>query len=71
MSQADTVSSVSYLIDKDMVKESVGKMKNGEAAGPSGVVSEVVKYLVYQMIKEEVILPEKNLALLNKWEGDL
>ena len=49
-----------------MVKESVGKMKNGEAAGPSGVVSEVVKYLVYQMIKEEVILPEKNLALLNK-----
>ena len=32
-----------YLIVKDMVREPNSKMKNGKAAGQSGVVSEMVK----------------------------
>ena len=36
LSQAFTVSSVPHFIDKDMVSESLSKMKNGKAAGPSG-----------------------------------
>ena len=43
MSQADTVSSVPRLKDKNMVRESISKMKNENAAGSSGVVSEMVK----------------------------
>ena len=34
---------VAHLIDKDMVIELSIKVKNGKAAGPSGVVSEMVK----------------------------
>ena len=43
LSQADTVSSVSRLMDKDIVRESIIKMKYGKAGGPTGVVSEMVK----------------------------
>ena len=43
LSQADTVINVHHLIEKDMVRESISKMKNGKAAGPLGVVSEMVK----------------------------
>ena len=46
MSQTDTVSSVLHLTDKDMVRGLISKMKNGEAAGPTGVVSEIVKTAV-------------------------
>ena len=35
--------SVPCLIDKDIVKESISKMKNGKAAAQSGLVSEMVK----------------------------
>ena len=38
LSQADKVSGIPYLIEKDMVKESIRKMRIGKAAGPSGVV---------------------------------
>ena len=34
---------VPYLIKKDLVRESISKMKNGKDAGQSGVVSEMVK----------------------------
>ena len=46
LSQTNTVSSVLHLIDKDMVRGLISKMKNGEAAGPTGVVSEIVKTAV-------------------------
>ena len=41
--QADTITIISYSIDKDMVRESISKKKNRKAAGLSGVVSEMVK----------------------------
>ena len=64
--QADTVSSVPCLIEKNIVRESVIKMKNGKAAGPSGVVSYMLKAageagvhmitdLVNQIIVERII----------------
>ena len=37
LSQADTVSGVPHLIDKDMVRESISNMKNGKTAGPPDV----------------------------------
>ena len=42
--RTDTVSGVpwSRLIDKDMVRESISKINNGKAAGPPGVMSEMV-----------------------------
>ena len=43
LSQADTITSIPYSIDKDMVRESISKKKNGKAAELSGVVSEMVK----------------------------
>ena len=43
LSQADTIKNVRHFIDKDMIRESISKMKNGKAAGPSGLVSEMVK----------------------------
>lgn len=43
MSQANKVSGVSSVISKDMVRESVSKMKNRKTAGPSGLVSKLVK----------------------------
>ena len=44
--QGDTVSSAPCLIEKDMVRESISKMKNGGAAGTSSVVLEMVKSAV-------------------------
>ena len=44
--QGDTVSSARCLIEKDMVRESISKMKNGKAAGTSSVVLEMVKSAV-------------------------
>ena len=43
LSGADTASGVPCLIDKDMVRASISKMKNWNAAGLSRVVSEMVK----------------------------
>ena len=43
LSQADTITSISCSIYKDMVRESISKTKNGKAAELSGVVSEMVK----------------------------
>ena len=43
MSQADTITSIPCSIDKDMVRESISKIKNGKAAELSGAVSEMVK----------------------------
>ena len=42
LSQADTITSVPCLIDKDMVRESISKIKKGKAAVLSGVLSEMV-----------------------------
>ena len=39
----DTVSGVSRLIDTDMARESISEMKNGKAAAPLCVVSEMVE----------------------------
>ena len=36
-------SGVPRLIDKDMIRDSLSKMKNGKAAAPSGVVPEMAK----------------------------
>ena len=43
LSQAHTVSGATCLIDKDLVRKSVSKMKNGKATGTSGLVQEMVK----------------------------
>ena len=43
LAQADTVSSIPFLIDIDMLRESISMMKNGKTAGPSGLGSEMVK----------------------------
>lgn len=43
LSHADTVGSVTHLIEQDMVCESISKIKNRKAAWASGVVSEIVK----------------------------
>ena len=75
MSQVVTVSSIPFLIDKVMVRESTSKMKNGKAAGRSGVVSEMVKSageadvdiitdIVNQTKLEGVIPAEGDIGLL-------
>ena len=38
LSQADTITSVPYSIDKDTVRESISKIKNGKTAELPGVV---------------------------------
>ena len=43
LSKADTVSGIPCLIEKAMVHESISKLRNGKAAGPSGVVSEMAR----------------------------
>lgn len=40
-----SVSEVSHLIDKDMVREPVSKMKNGKTAWQLGLMSEILKAL--------------------------
>ena len=40
--QEDTMSSVPLLIGKDMLRESISKMKDGKAATSSGLASEIV-----------------------------
>lgn len=47
MSQSDIVSGL-CLIDKGMVRKSSSKMKNGKAAGPLGLTSEIVKSAGYK-----------------------
>ena len=37
------MSSVPLLIGKDMLRESISKMKDGKAGTPSGLASEIVK----------------------------
>ena len=41
--QADIITSIPCSIDKDMIRESISKIKNGNAAELSGVVSEMLK----------------------------
>lgn len=43
MFQADRVSGIPSVIDNCMVRDSISKMKNRKAVGPSDVVSEMVK----------------------------
>ena len=43
LSQGDANTSIPSSIDKDMVRESISKIKNGKAAELPGVVSEMVK----------------------------
>ena len=70
--QEDTVSDVLRFIDKVMVRESINKMSNGKAVGPSSIVSEMVKTagkagvdmiidLLNQIIFQEVIPAEWEL----------
>ena len=75
LSQADTVSDIPCLSDKDMVRKSVSKIKKEKAARPSGVVSEIVKAagetevdmitdLINQIIVEGVISVEWELCTI-------
>ena len=43
LSQADIITNIPCTIDKDLVRESISKIKNGKAAELSGVVPEMVK----------------------------
>ena len=84
MSQTDTVSGITSVIDKEMVRDLISKMKNGKAAGPLGVVSEMVKAageeevdmiinLVNQIIVEGIILTKWKLSTIgnsNKGKGN-
>ena len=79
--EADIVSSSAIYITKDMVAKAVQKMKNGKAAGPSGIVSEMVKAagdagidmitnLVNCIIAEGVIPSDWELStILNCYKG--
>ena len=79
--QGYTVTGVSRLINKVMVRESMSKMKNGIAAGPSGILSEVVKAveeagvdmitdLVNQIMVEGVFPAEWELStIVNFYKG--
>ena len=81
LSKTDVVSGVPRLIDKDMVRKSISKMRNGKAAGPSGVLSEMVKAtgkagvgmitdLLNQIIIEGVIPAEWKLrTVINCYQG--
>ena len=43
LSQGDTISSILWSIHKEMVRESIDKIKNVKTAGLSDVVSEMIK----------------------------
>ena len=43
MPRVDTVGGVLCLIEKGMLSESISNIKNGKTAGPSSVVSKMVK----------------------------
>ena len=43
MSHANTDSNLPHLTDKEMVRESVSKMKNGRAAVTSGIATGIVR----------------------------
>ena len=43
LSQADSVSDIPLVIDKYMVRESISNMKNEKAAGPSGIMLQIIK----------------------------
>ena len=43
LSQADIITSINCSVDKDKVRESISKTKNGKAVLLSGAVSEMVK----------------------------
>ena len=57
-----TVSSIPHLIEKDMVREYISKMKNVKAAGPSGVVSEMIK--AAREAKVDMITDMKNYIIV-------
>ena len=81
LSQVDPVSSAPILIDRSMVRKAVRKMKNGKAAGPSGIVSEMVKAaeedsvdmisdLINQIIREGVVPEDWELStVVNCYKG--
>ena len=81
--QADTVSSVLHLVDRDMVRESISEMKNRQAAGPPGVVSKMKKKggesgvdlindLLNQIIVGVIPIQRELSAIVNcyKWNCD-
>lgn len=62
--QADIVSDIPSLIEKDMVRESVSTMENEKATGASGVMSEMVQTAdlianLINQIKIEGVIPAK------------
>ena len=71
LSQVYKVSSILWLIDKSIIRESISKIKNGKAAGLLGVVLEMVAGvdiildLVNQIIVEGDIPAEKELFKRN------
>ena len=69
LSHADTITSIPCSIDKDRVKESISKIKNGKAAELSGVVSEMVKKVGEAGVEKTVnhIIVGNNDATMIKW----
>ena len=77
----DRNSGIPHLIDKGMVRDSLNKMKNGKAAAPPGVVSEMAKAagetgvdmstdIVNQLLVEGVIPAEWELCtIVNFYKG--
>lgn len=43
MPEADTINGIHHLIDKEMVRHSAIKMKNGRAAESTGLLPEIVE----------------------------
>ena len=71
MSQADIVSSASCLIHKDMVRESIDKMKNWKAAGSSSLLLGMVKSageaginIIADLVNHELFQQNGKLALM-------
>ena len=82
MSQIDPVRGIPCLLHKDMIRDSISKMKKRKAARPSGLVSEMVKEagetgveMIIDLVKNHIIvrvIPAewKLSTIVNRYAGE-
>ena len=72
LSQADTISEVPHLTDQ--IRESISKMKNTETAGPSGLLSKMVRVAgeartdLFSDLSYQIIVVPDYRIIKAKWE---
>ena len=81
LSEVEAVASAAVLIEKDMVREAIQKMKNRKAAGPSGIAAEMIKAsgqfgvdmitdLLNQIVRDGVVPADWELStIVNSYKG--